>query len=69
MPDLDDFEAESDLHTLVRAKEIQKDQGRMSRAKSFASAKQDQFRKLAEDIPGKASFRNNTVRGSKMEPK
>lgn len=66
----DDFEAQFDLDTLVRAKEIEKDPGRMARAREHALAQQERFRELSKNLPGtkKGGF-NGAARGSKMEPK
>ncbi len=66
---IDDFEAEDDLRTLMRAKEIEASDGRMNRAKAHALEKQEHFRRIASDLPGRSSFTNNAVRGSKMRPK
>lgn len=60
---------EWDLDTLVRAKEIEQNPSRMQAAKSKALERQEHFARLAQDIPGRTSFRNNAVKGSKMEPK
>ena len=66
---IENFEAEDDLRTLTRAKEIEASEGRLMRAKRHALEKQEEFRRLAADLPGKSSFTNNAVRGSKMRPK
>ena len=65
---IDDFEAQHDLDTLVRAKEIEADEGRLRRAKNHALEQQDHFRRLAADLPGKG-FTNGAVKGSGMRPK
>ena len=63
----DEFEAQFDLETLVRAKEIEKDIGRMDRARRFAEKKRDEFRDVANDFPSKPKRRfNGEVRNSKM---
>ncbi len=65
----DEFEAQFDLETLVRAKEIGKDQARMDRAKRFAEKKREEFASLARDLPGKPPRRfNGAVKKSKMVP-
>lgn len=66
----DDFDAQFDLETLTRAKEIEKDPGRMTRAREHALRQQERFGELAKNLPGtkKGGF-NGSVRGSKMEPK
>lgn len=63
-------DAEFDLDTLVRAKEIEKDPGRMTRAREHALAQQERFGELAKNLPGtrKGGF-NGAAKGSKMEPK
>lgn len=65
-----DFDASFDLDTLVRAKEIEKDPGRMMRAREHALQQQERFSEMAKNLPGtkKGGF-NGSVRGSKMEPK
>lgn len=66
----ENFEAEFDLDTLVRAKEIEKDPGRMERAKQHALRQKERFAELAKSLPGtKRGGMNGAVRGSKMEPK
>lgn len=65
-----DFDAEFDLDTLVRAKEIEKDSGRMARAREHALRQQERFGELAKNLPGtKQGGINGAARGSKMEPK
>ena len=58
-----------DLDTLMRAKEIEGDPSRLRAAKAFALDEKDRFDRLARDLPGRAGFKNNAVKGSKMEPK
>lgn len=66
MPD-EDLDAGFDAETLVRAREIEKDAGRMQRAKDFAGRQQDHFKQLAESIPGKPKRAfNGTVKNSRM---
>ena len=63
----DEFEAQFDLETLVRAKEIEKDLPRMQRAKLFAEKKREEFDRLARDLPGRPPRRfNGSVKNSKM---
>lgn len=66
---IDNFQAEDDLRALIQAKEIETDDGRMRRAKTFAAEKQEHFARLAADLPGRGGFMNNAVKGSKMRPK
>lgn len=42
-----DWEAESDMHTLTRAKEIAKDPSRVSRAKAYAMRKAAELKAIA----------------------
>ena len=49
----DEFEAEMDLETLLRAEKINRDSGRLGRAKHFAERKAESFHDFAERIPGK----------------
>ncbi len=62
-----EFDAGFDLDTLVRAKEIEKDVGRMARAKDHAVQQKERFAGIARDLPGKkpGGF-NGAVRDSKM---
>ena len=63
----DDFEAQHDLETLVRAKEINKDQARMDRAKRFAENKREEIDDIVKDFPSKPAPRfNGAVKNSKM---
>ncbi len=63
----DEYEAQYDVETLARAKEIVKDLARMDRAKRFAEKKREEFDRLAKDLPGKPARRfNGAVRNSKM---
>jgi len=71
MPDRNpaDFEAQFDAETLMRAQEIEKDQGRVRRAQAYAEGQRDAMAKIASDIAGsvqKGRF-NGAVRGSKMK--
>ena len=70
MPVISDTEwqAQSDLNTMVEAKEVQKDPGRMAAAKSFAERQAEKFQQLGAEIPSppKKSF-NGAVSGSRME--
>lgn len=43
----EDFQTETDLEILQRAKEIEKDPGRLSRAKNLAGEKADTLKDLA----------------------
>ena len=65
----DNFEAQFDLDTLVRAKEIEKDPGRMARAREHALRQQERFADLASKIPGTKKGGFNGATKSKMEPK
>ena len=68
MPEFDDFEAQEDAFTLLRSKQIEKDSGRLSRAKQFAERKRDEFDQMAKDLPNvKRKPVNNGVHNSKME--
>ena len=59
-----------DLDTLMRAKEIEKDPARMSRAREHALREKERFTLLADEIPGRPpkTF-NGAARGSGMRPK
>ncbi len=63
----DEFEAQMDLETINRAREIEKNPGRMDRAKRFAEKKSDEYSAFAGKIPGKPkqSFAG-AVRNSRM---
>lgn len=63
----DEFDAGYDLDTLVRAKEIEKDAGRMARVKEHAAQQQERFAALTRSLPGKkpGGF-NGAIRDSKM---
>jgi len=66
----DDFEAEQDAFTILRGKEIERDTGRMSRARAFAERKRDQFDAMAQSMPQAAKkSMNGSVSNSKMRPK
>lgn len=66
-PTNDDYEAESDLNAIVRAKEIEADESRMARAKRFAEKRKNEFAEVAASLPGKApSGFDGAVRGSRM---
>jgi hypothetical protein len=63
----DDYEAESDLSVLIRAKEIEKDPARVQRAKRFADMRKHQFEQMSEELPGKPPKRfNGAAHHSKM---
>ena len=64
-----DFEAEDDLRTLVRAQEIEDDPSRVMRARKFAAQKEEEFSKLAANLPGRRprGF-NGSVRKTGMNP-
>ncbi len=65
-----DYQAQEDAFTLLRAKEIEEDAGRVSAAKSFAVDKSEQFAQMARDMPSaKVKAVNNSVANSKMRPK
>ena len=71
MPDRspEDFEAQYDAETLIRAKEIQKDHGRVRAAQAYAEDQRDTMARIASDIAGsvqKGRF-SGAVRGSKMK--
>ena len=69
MPDTEDYEARYDAETLVRAKEILKDQGRVRRAQAYAEEQRDTMARVASDIAGsvqKGRF-SGAVRNSKMK--
>ena len=70
MPDTpQDYEAQYDAETLVRAKEILKDQGRVARAQAYAEERRDVMARIASDIAGsvpKGRF-SGAVRDSKMK--
>lgn len=67
MPITEDFDAQFDLDTLVRAKEIEKDPSRMARAKEHALHQQERFAELARNLPGtKRGGFNGAARDSKM---
>ena len=71
MPDRspEDYEAQFDAETLIRAKDIQKDQGRVRRAQAYAEDQRDAMARIASDIAGsiqKGRF-TGAVRGSKMK--
>jgi len=68
MPIDDDFQAQEDAFTLLRAKEIEKDNSRIMAAKNFAEQQKDKFDQMTKDLPSpKTKPMNNSVRGSKME--
>ena len=74
MPSLfenDDFEAEQDFISLMRASDIEKDAGRVARAKDFAIAKRDRLDQGLNTLgpSGKGDTFNNSVQNSKMKPK
>lgn len=65
-----DMDAQFDAETLVRAKEIAEDQGRMKRAQAYAEDQRDVMAKVASDITGsipKGRF-DGSVSGSRMNP-
>lgn len=65
----DDFEAQDDAFTLIRAKEIEKDQGRVGRARVFAEKKRDQFGQMLDELPKiPIKAKNNSVKNSRMGP-
>ena len=71
MPDRtpEDYEAQYDAETLIRAKEIQRDQGRVLAAQAYAEEQRDAMARIASDIAGsiqKPGF-DGAVRGSKMK--
>lgn len=68
MPIVDEFEAESDAFTLIRAKEIEADAGRIMAARNFAEQQKEKFEQMGRDLPEiKKRPMNNSVRNSKME--
>lgn len=67
---INDFEAESDAHALIQSREVEKDPGRIARARAFVERKRDQFADMAKALPDTpVKVPNGTVRNSKMEPK
>jgi hypothetical protein len=65
-----DYQAESDIDAMRRTKEVEKDPARLARAKNFAERREQEFRQIADEIPGKPVRRfNGAVRGSKMDRK
>ena len=71
MPDRtpEDYEAQYDVETLLRAKKIQNDHGRVRAAQAYAEEQRDAMARIASDIAGsvqKGRF-NGAVRGSKMK--
>ena len=63
----DEFDAQYDLDTLVRAKEIEKDAGRIARAREHAVEQKERFAGMVRDLPGmKPSGFNGATRDSKM---
>ena len=69
MPDTEDFEAQYDAETLVRAKDILNDQGRLRRAQAWAEERRDVMDRIASDIAGTVPAKgfNGAVRGSKTK--
>lgn len=66
----DDFQAESDAHALIQGKEVEKDPGRIARARGFIERQRDKFADMAKALPDTpVKVPNGTVRNSKMEPK
>ena len=66
----DNFQSSEDAFTLVRAKEIEEDSGRVNRARSFLQSEGDKFKEMASMLPtANLKTVNNGVRDSKMEPK
>ena len=65
MPQLFDYEAQEDAETVIRAKEIEKDQGRMNRARQYVQGQKERFSNMETALPGKAPHLvNNAVRNS-----
>lgn len=72
MPDEspEDFEAQYDAETLIRAEQIIKDHGRIRRAQAYAEDRRDVMARIASDIAGavdKGSVFDGSPRGSKMK--
>jgi len=65
--DDDDFQAEQDMRTVLNAKEIEQDPGRMIAAKNFAISEAQRFKQIADEIPDpeKKGF-DGAVKNSKM---
>ncbi len=60
----DDFQAEEDLRVLSIADVIQRDGGRVKRARRFAERKADEMRQIAENLP---TARAKPLNGSPRE--
>ena len=60
----DDFQAEEDLRVLTIADVIQRDSGRIKRARRFAERKSDEMRQIAENLP---TARAKPINGSPRE--
>lgn len=66
----EDYQAENDLGTIMRAEEIRRDPARLNRAKQYAERKRDEMDRMAKEFPkvGTKMF-NGAMRGSKMKGK
>lgn len=65
-----DWEAESDLDALTRAKTVENDPARLARVKAFAERRKEEFATIAASLPGKSARAfNGSVRNSKMAGK
>ncbi|MCH8914187.1 MAG: hypothetical protein IIA33_11545 [Planctomycetes bacterium] len=62
------YEAEDDLRTIIQARKIEADSGRMARAKNVATRKKDEFSLIEKEFPATTprGF-NGAVRDSKMK--
>ena len=67
---LHDYQAQEDAFTLLKAQEIEKDNGRIAAAKSFAIDVAEKFKQMARDLPSiRGKVVNNSVANSRMGPK
>ncbi len=60
----DEFQAEMDLDTLVRAKEIERDGTRVARARAFAERRAEALKAQADGLPAP---RTRPINGSPRE--